>query len=141
MLQSKSYTKLGAGALITTNGTNNAFSVVNGVSDRFHTVGGAFLPRIEPAGPVDAIAAQYTALNTRAGRGVPTGGAQSEHNRAVIGLRAAGVLSGSTARYSGSSAAAAVFSRNLLLQKSPTVDAGVLGRLPEKIFPAAPPRD
>lgn len=133
----KSYSRLGEDAQITHDGTNSAFTVVPGASGQVHTVGGAFLGSED----TEAVAAQYTSLNTRPGRGTPTGGAQSEHNRALPGLRASGVLSGSTARFAGSSAAAAVYSRNLILQNAPQIDAAAPGRLPPKIYAGAPPRD
>ena len=145
VVQGKSYTRLGADAYITQDGTNSAFTVVNGALGRFHTVGGAFLreadPGSAPLNQAPAVAAQYTSLNTRPGRGTPTGGARSEHNRAIPGLRASGVLSGSSARYSGSSAAAAVYSRSLITQSQPLADAAAPGRLPEKVHHGRVPRD
>ncbi len=144
-VQGKSYTRLGPDAYVTQDGTNSAFTVVTGALGRFHTVGGAFLRRIDPTVSAfnqdPAVAAQYTSLNTRAGRGVPTGGARSEHNRALAGLRATGVLSGSGARFAGSSAAAAVYSRSLIAQNQPLADATAPGRLPQKVHHGAEPRD
>ncbi len=134
---SKAYTELSADAYTTHDGTNSAFTVVPGGLGQFHTVGGAFLAN-EADG---AVAAQYASLNTRSGRGVVSGGARSEHNRVLAGLRASGVLSGSSTRFSGSSAAAAVFSRNLILGRDPMVTANAPGRLPEKIYPGWAPRD
>ncbi len=145
VVQDKSYSRLGNNARITHDGTNSAFTVVTGTLGRFHTVGGAFLRRADPnfsqLNQDPAVAAQYTSLNTRPGRGTPTGGARSEHNRAVPGLQASGVLSGSTARYAGSSAAAAVYSRSLIAQSQPLADATAPGRLPQKVHLGRVPRD
>ena len=145
VVQGKSYSRLGPNARITHDGTNSAFTVVPGTLGRFHTVGGAFLRKDDPnfsaANQDPAVAAQYTALNTRPGRGTPTGGARSEHNRAVPGLQATGVLSGSSARYAGSSAAAAVYSRSLIMQTQPLADATAPGRLTQKIHQGRVPRD
>lgn len=145
VVQSKSYARLGPNAYVTHDGTNSAFTVVPGTLGRFHTVGGAFLRREDPNYSIPhqdaAVAAQYTALNTRPGKGTPTGGARSEHNRAIIGLQASGVVSGSSARYSGSSAAAAVYSRSLIAQSQPLADAAAPGRLPQKVHLGRAPRD
>lgn len=145
VVQSKDYSRLGANARITHDGTNSAFTVVPGTLGRFHTVGGAFLrkpdPNFSPQDQDPAVAAQYTSLNTRPGRGTPTDGARSEHNRAVPGLQASGVLSGSSARYAGSSAAAAVYSRSLIEQTQPLADAIAPGRLPEQVHHGRMPRD
>ncbi|MEO0655813.1 MAG: hypothetical protein AAFY74_00040 [Pseudomonadota bacterium] len=147
-MKTKDYTRLGVGAYVTYQGTNSAFTVVNGVGDQFHTVGGAFLRKIDPTVPLadqdEAVPSQYASYNTRPGRGDVTAGARSDHNRALTGLLASGVLSGSGARFSGSSAAAAVVSRHLVVPGSAGgfEDANAPGRLPEQVLRgSSEPRD
>ncbi len=135
----KSYRNMTVHDRVTTEGTNSAYTVVTGVDGLFHTVGGAFLGK----GETSAVAAQYASFNLRPGRGEPTGGAVSDTNRARPGLRASGVLSGSTARYAGSSAAAAVYSRSLLhpTTPKPSVPANAPGRLSDQVITGTLLRD
>jgi hypothetical protein len=139
-VKKRDYSRLGGTSLLTHMGTNSAFTAYANGAGHFHTVGSAFARRED----VFAVPSQFAAFNTRAGRGMVTAGVRADHNRVFPGLRASGVLSGSSARYSGSSAAAAVLARELARPGTYTAMLPTqisTGRLPAEILVGPEPRD
>ncbi|WP_168217337.1 S8 family serine peptidase [Paracoccus liaowanqingii] len=115
-------------------GTNSAYAT--SPHPQIHNVGGALLTEGRAARPADYAArgADWSGIEPRLS-------AVSETSSAIRGLRASGTLSGTTARFSGSSAAAPTLTRALALNDpgGPVpVAAGDQDRLGAKALTANP---
>lgn len=115
-------------------GTNSAYAT--SIHPQIHSVGGALLTEWREPRPADYAArgADWSGIRPRLS-------AVSETATAIRGLRASGTLSGTTARFSGSSAAAPTLTRALALNDPGAplpVVAGDQGRLGVKVLTANP---
>lgn len=107
---------------VTREGTNNAFATAQvspaktgAGAGRVYTVGATrVVPPAAPGGTAEVRPALYTAEGGAWTLAGPDAAAVGETGGTLLGLRAAGTLSGTTARFAGTSVAAAVYSRSRL---------------------------
>ncbi len=102
----RDYSGIAPTSALMNEGSNSAFSTVS--HDNVHTVGAAIVRHHEVA------PANYTAQGANWSGGAPDASAIAETGRTTAGVLAAGTFANGTARLSGTSAAAATYTRHLV---------------------------